>query len=246
MAQSCNIFYGTLGRDYLGAERIISYAKEYGYGELTGVDLPGEIAGFMPTPQWKERRFHERWVAGDTMNMSIGQGYTLVTPIQMANMVSMTVNDGKVYKPHLLKEVRDPVTNAIEMATVPELLYDRKIDKSVFETVRNDMRGVITEGTAQYPLNIRSVQIAGKTGTAEAGFEDRWHSWFAAYAPYNFTDPQETIVVSVIVEAANPWEWWAPYASAIIFQGYFANQNYDQAVRSLGFQYLVPVQGRRE
>jgi penicillin-binding protein 2 len=108
------------------------------------------------------------------------------------------------------------------------------------------MRGVITEGTAQYPLNIRSVQIAGKTGTAEVGFQDRWHSWFAAYAPYNSTNPEEQIVVCVIVEAANKWEWWAPYASAVIFQGYFANQEYEDAVRTLGFQYLMPVQGRME
>jgi len=246
MAQSCDIFYWTVGRDNLGAERIINYSREYGYGEITGIDLPGEIAGFLPTPQWKERRFHERWVAGDTMNISIGQGYTLVTPIQMANMIAMTVNNGKIYKPYVLKEVRDPVTNAIESVTAPQVIHESKISRSVFETVRQDMRGVITEGTAQYPLNIRSVQIAGKTGTAEVGFPDRWHSWFAAYAPYNSTDPEEQIVVCVIVEAANKWEWWAPYASAVIFQGYFANQEYEDAVRTLGFQYLMPVQGRRE
>jgi len=246
MAQSCDIFYWTVGRDNLGAERIISYSREYGYGEITGIDLPGEIAGFLPTPQWKERRFHERWVAGDTMNISIGQGYTLVTPIQMANMVAMTVNNGKIYKPYVLKEVRDPVTNAVESVTIPQLIHESRISPSVFETVRQDMRGVITEGTAQYPMNIRAVEIAGKTGTAEVGLQDRWHSWFAAYAPYNSTNPEEQIVVTVIVEAANVWEWWATYASAIIFQGYFANQEYEDAVRSLGFQYLIPIQGRRE
>ena len=248
MAQSCDIYYWTVGRDYLGAERIVSYSREYGFGELTDIDLPGEIAGFIPTPQWKERRFHERWVAGDTMNMSIGQGYTLVTPIQMANMISMTVNNGKVYKPHVLKEVRDPVTNSVERNVRPELLHESKLSKEVFEAVRRDMRGVITEGTAQYPFSSleRRVQIAGKTGTAEIGLADRWHSWFAAYAPYNSEDTENAIVVSVIVEAANKWEWWAPYASAIIFQGYFANQEYEDAVRALGFQYLMPVQGRRE
>jgi penicillin-binding protein 2 len=246
MAQSCDIYYWTVGRDYLGAERIVSYAREYGFGDLTGIDLPGEIPGFLPTPQWKERRFHERWVAGDTMNMSIGQGYTLVTPLQMANMVCMAVNDGKVYKPHVLKEVRDPATNAVESIVRPQVLHDSKLPKELFETVRRDMRGVITEGTAQYPLNIKSVQIAGKTGTGEIGLPDRWHSWFAAYAPYNSADNEEKIVVAVIVEAANKWEWWAPYASAVIFQGYFANQEYEDAVRSLGFQYLMPIQGRRE
>jgi len=246
MAQSCDIYYWTVGRDYLGAERVVSYAREYGFGDLTGIDLPGEMPGFLPTPLWKERRLHERWVAGDTMNMSIGQGYTLVTPIQMANMVCMTVNNGKIYKPHVLKEVRDPATNAIERIIRPQILHDSKLPKELFETVRRDMRGVITEGTAQYPLNIRSVQIAGKTGTAEIGLPDRWHSWFAAYAPYNSADDEEKIVVSVIVEAANKWEWWAPYASAVIFQGYFANQEYEDAVRALGFQYLMPIQGRRE
>jgi penicillin-binding protein 2 len=246
LAQSCNIYYMTAGRDYLGAERLVSFAREYGYGELTEIDLPGEIAGFIPTPQWKERRFHERWVAGDTMNMSIGQGYTLLTPIQMANMICMLVNDGKIYKPHVLKEVRDPVTGAVERTAKPALLHESRLPREVFESVRRDMRNVITSGTAQYPLNLRSVQIAGKTGTAEVGFVDRWHSWFTAFAPYDNKDDENAIVVTVIVEAANNWEWWAPYASAIIFQGYFQNQTYEEAVRSLGFQYLMPIQGRRE
>ena len=246
LAQSCNIYYWTVGRDYMGVERIVNTAKEFGFGELTGIDLPGELEGFIPTPQWKERRFHERWVAGDTMTLSIGQGYTLVTPLQLANMVCMVVNSGTIYKPHVLKEVRDGVTNAVEMSVMPEVLRESNISRDVFETVRRDMRNVIEAGTAQYPLNIRSVQIAGKTGTSEVGLQDRWHSWFAAYAPYNSVNNDEKIIVSVIVEAANPWEWWAPYASAVIFQGHFAKQTYEDAVRTLGFQYLMPIQGRRE
>ncbi|MDR2029673.1 MAG: penicillin-binding protein 2 [Treponema sp.] len=245
MAQSCDIYYWAVGTEYLGVERIISYAREFGFGELTGIDLPGEIAGFIPTPQWKERRFHERWLGGDTMNMSIGQGYTLVTPIQMANMVSMVVNDGIVYQPHLLKEIRDPVSGAVERTVAPTVLHKSDIDPGIFETVRRDMRSVISEGTAQFPLNIRSVEIAGKTGTGEVGLQDRWHSWFTAFAPYKTGKPEERIVVSVIVEAVNQWEWWAPYASAIIFQGIFANQTYEEAVATLGHQYM-PVQGRRE
>ncbi|MDR0399766.1 MAG: penicillin-binding protein 2 [Treponema sp.] len=246
MAQSCDIYYWNVGRDYLGVERIVSYAMDYGLGEVTGIDIPGEISGFLPTPQWKERRYHDRWLGGDTMNMSIGQGYTLVTPIQMANMVSMVVNEGKVYKPHLLKEVRDPISGAIERNVLPELLHESNIDQKVFEAVKRDMRGVISEGTARFPLDIRTVKIAGKTGTGEVGLQDRWHSWFAAYAPYDAESIEEQIVVSLIVEAANTWEWWAPYASAIIFQGIFARQSYEEAVAALGLQYLMPVQGRRE
>jgi penicillin-binding protein 2 len=235
-----------VGRDYLGVERIVSYAREYGYGELTGIDLPGEIGGFIPTPQWKDRRFHERWLGGDTMNMSIGQGYTLVTPIQMANMVAMTVNEGIIYEPHILKEVRNPLTGAVEETINPKVLHKSDIERDIFRTVRRDMRQVISEGTARFPLNIRAVEIAGKTGTGEVGYQDRWHSWFAAYAPYQTNNPEERVVVSVIVEAANRWEWWATYASAIIFQGMFADQSYEEAVAALGFQYLMPIQVRRE
>ncbi len=246
MAQSCDIYYWVVGRDHLGVERIISYAREYGFGESSGIDLPGEISGFIPNPQWKERRFHERWLDGDTMNMSIGQGYTLTTPIQMANMVSMVINNGVIYKPHILKEVRDPVSGAVEWSPSPEVLRESRLDTKIFETVRRDMRGVISEGTAQFPLNIKTVEIAGKTGTGEVGFNDRWHSWFTAFAPYETANPEERIVVSIIVEAANKWEWWAPYASAIIFQGIFAGQSYEEAVQTLGLQHMIPVQGRRE
>jgi penicillin-binding protein 2 len=246
MAQSCDIYYWIVGRDHLGVERIVSYARDYGLGELTGIDLPGEIAGFIPTPQWKDRRFHERWLGGDTMNMSIGQGYTLVTPIQMANMVSMVVNDGKIYKPHILKEVRDPVSGAVEQNSRPELLHESDVEPKIFEALRRDMRGVISEGTAQFPLNIKTVEIAGKTGTGEVGLQDKWHSWFTAFAPYTTDNPEERVVVSIIVEAVNKWEWWAPYASAIIFQGIFAGQEYEDAVRGAGLQYVMPIQGRRE
>jgi penicillin-binding protein 2 len=246
MAQSCDVYYWVVGRDYVGADRIIAYANDYGYGSLTNVDLPGEIPGFIPTPLWKDRRFHERWLGGDTMNMSIGQGYTLVTPLQMANMVAMTVNNGIIYTPHFLKEVRNPQTGDVETVINPTVLHESDIDPWVFKTVRRDMRGVVANGTAQYPLNIKSVDIAGKTGTGEVGLEKQWHSWFAAFAPYETDNPEERIVVSIIVEAVNQWEWWAPYASAIIFQGAFANQTYEDAVQTLGFQYLTPAVGRRE
>jgi penicillin-binding protein 2 len=246
LAQSCDIYFWTVGRDNLGVERIVTYANEYGFGKPTGIDLPGEIAGFIPTPGWKERRTHERWQIGDTMNMSIGQGYTLVTPLQMVNMIAMVVNDGVVYRPHVLKEVRDPASGGIETMVTPEVLYHSDIKKEVFDTVKVNMRSVISEGTAQYPLGIKAVEIAGKTGTGEVGLADRWHSWFAGYAPYQTDDPDERIAVSVIVEAVNKWEWWAVYASSIIFQGIFANQSYEEAVRALGFQYLIPIAGRRE
>ena len=85
LENSCDVYFWTVGRDYLGIERIVSYAKEFGYGKATGIDLPGELDGLVPTPQWKERRIHEKWLGGDTMNLAIGQGDLLVTPLQMAD-----------------------------------------------------------------------------------------------------------------------------------------------------------------
>jgi penicillin-binding protein 2 len=246
MAQSCDIYYWTVGREQMGIDRITSYAREFGFGELTGIDLPGEINGFIPTPQWKEKKFHERWLAGDTMNIAIGQGFTLITPIQMADMVAMVVNDGIIYRPHLLKEIRDPLSGAIEKSAVPEIIHESGISPDVFKTVRRDMRSVISTGTARFPLNIRSVEIAGKTGTGEVGLQNQWHSWFAAFAPYETDKPEERVIVSIIVEAVNQWEWWAPYASAIVFQGIFTGQTYEEAVAALGLQHIMPIQGRRE
>ena len=246
LAQSCDIYFWTVGRDNLGIERIVSYAKDFGFGMLSELDLPGEIAGFIPNPQWKERRFHEKWLGGDTMNMSIGQGYSLVTPLQMANLIAMVVNDGVLYKPIILKEIRDPISGAVVTAIKPTILHKSEISKETFGTVKENMRSVVSEGTARFPVNIKAVEIAGKTGTAEIGVNDRWHSWFASYAPYQTDNFDEQIVVAVMVEASNPWEWWAPYASAIIYQGIFADQSYDEAVRSLGMQYLMPQRERRE
>jgi penicillin-binding protein 2 len=246
MAQSCDIYYWNVGRDHLGVEKIVSYARDFGFGKASGIDLPGEINGFIPTPQWKDRQIHERWLGGDTMNMSIGQGYTLVTPLQMANMTAMVVNDGIIYEPHILKEVRDPQTGAVERSVQPRVLHESEIRKQVFQTLRRDMRSVISEGTARFPLNIKAVEIAGKTGTGEVGLQDRWHSWIASYAPYRTANPEERVAVTVIVEAVNNWEWWAPYAAAIIYQGIFADQSYAEAAATLGIQNAQPIQGRRE
>ncbi len=246
LENSCDIYFWTVGRDYLGIERIVSFAKDFGFGKATGIDLPGELDGFVPTPQWKERRFHEKWLGGDTMNLSIGQGDLLVTPLQMADMMAMIVNDGIVYQPHVLKDIRDSSTGAVVQSSQPKMILRSQVSKDTFQIVREDLRGVITEGTAKFPLSTKAVQVAGKTGTAEVGLKDHWHSWFVAFGPYDAVDPKDKIVVVVMVEASNPWEWWAPYATNIIFQGIFASQNYDQAIDTLGLRYLIPKQGRIE
>ena len=245
-AQSCDVYYWIIGRDYLGINKIASYAREFGFGQSAQIDLPSQQIGFVPTAEWKERRYHEKWLGGDTMSASIGQGYLLATPLQLADMVCMVTNSGVVYKPHLLKEVRDPVTSEVLIETKPEILLKSDIDKSVWKEMQETMRYMITDGTAQYPMNNKIVKVAGKTGTAEvAPYKTSWHSWMVCYAPYD-APVEDQVVISTIVEACNPWEWWAPYATNIILQGIFAKQTYEQAVKELGFTYLMKNRNRQE
>ncbi len=246
MAQSCDIYYWTVGRDYLGIEKIASYAKEMGFGRIPEIDLPSQVAGLVPTAEWKEKKYHEKWVGGDTLSVSIGQGYMEATPLQMANMIAMVSNNGRIYKPHILKEVRDPVTNEVIREVEPEILVESTIDQAVWKEIQEALRYTVTDGTPQYPMHNKLVQIACKTGTAEVDrYKDSWHSWLVAYAPYD-APPEDRICVATIVEACNKWEWWAPYATNIIIQGIFANQTYEEAVKELGFQYLTRNRGRQE
>ncbi|MDE6351327.1 MAG: penicillin-binding protein 2, partial [Treponemataceae bacterium] len=244
---SCDVYFWVTGRDNLGVDRISSYAKEFGFGQPLGIDLPAKSDGFVPTAQWKERRYHATWLGGDTMNMSIGQGYTLATPLHVANMMAMVVNGGKIYRPHLLKEVRDPATNEVIEEIRPQVLHEMNVDESVWREVQRDLRYTITDGTPQFPMNNKKIKLAGKTGTAEvAGAKkDHWHSWMVAYGPYD-APVEDQLVVAVLVEAVNEWEWWAPYATNIIFQGIFQNQTYEEAISELGFNYLAKPKARQE
>jgi penicillin-binding protein 2 len=232
LANSSNEFFYTMGHDYLGVDRIVEYSQLFGFGQKTGIDLPGEVRGLVPTPEWKQRKHGIPWVGGDTVNMSIGQGYLSVTPLQLANMVAMVVNEGVIYRPHVLEEVRDPVTGEVLRRTEREVLHNAPISTSTFNNVKRAMRGVITDGTAEVVITTEAVKAAGKTGTGQAGREEQWHSWFVAYAPFD-APPEEQIVLAVLVEAANEWEWWAPKAANIILEGIFADKTYDEAVRSL-------------
>ena len=155
-----------------------------------------------------------------------------MTPLHIANMMAMVANSGKIYRPHLLKEVRDPVTDKVIESIEPTVLHESNIEPSIWRAVQADLRYVITDGTPQWPMANKVVAIAGKTGTAEVGSVDHWHSWMATYGPYNGS-PDEQVAVVVLVEAVNQWDWWSPYATNIIYQGIFANQTYEEAVQAL-------------
>ncbi len=234
LAMSSNVFFATVGHDLLGTERLLSYTLGFGFGTASGIDLPGERPGLVPSPEWKRRVFNSPWVGGDTVNVSIGQGFLSVTPLQLANMVAMIVNDGRLYRPHVLKEVRDAETDSVIKRVEPEVIHTFPLRPQTFEIVRRAMRGVIRGGTAEPVITTPAVEVAGKTGTAEVSSTTRdWHSWFAAYGPYQTDNPDDQVVVVVMVDAMNDWEWWAPKAANLIFHGIFTDSSFEETVADL-------------
>lgn len=234
LALSANIYFYTVGVEDLGIERIGRYARGFGLGKVTGIDLPGEVSGQVPDPEWKQANLHAPWVGGDTANTSIGQGFLQVTPLQMANAMALVSNEGRVYRPRLLKSVIDPITHEAEEIG-SDLLFESKVPAKVYKPLQDALRGVITDGTAAAVVTTTAVKIAGKTGTGEDGLKGSSnHSWFVAYAPYDEPDPAKRIVVVVQVERTNAWEWWAPKAANLIFQGIFAHQTYEEALKAMG------------
>lgn len=252
LAQSCDVYFYTVGRDYLGIDKIAEYATKFGLGQSARIDLPSQASGLVPTPVWKERSRHAKWVGGDTISVSIGQGDLTVTPLQLADMVAMVNNKGTIYKPHLLKEVRDPVTNDVISETKPEVLFHAdEIEEEVWDNLQEYMHYTATDGSAKFPMNLLKTQVACKTGTGEVdkyknSKEPHWHSWLVAYAPFD-APPEERICIATIVEAVNKWEWYAPYATCIIFQGIFENQTYEEAYDALKMnRYLTSASSRRD
>jgi len=245
LAQSCDVYFWTVGMEAIGVERILRYADMYGLGKPSGIDLPREAAGFLASPRWKEQKLHAPWVGGDTLNLSIGQGWTLVTPLQVANMVAMIVNEGVTYRPHVVKEVRNASTGTVSERREPEVLRTSSVKRETFRTVQVAMREVVESGTAQYVLSTKAVEAAAKTGTGEIGLDESWHSWFVAYAPYRTGDPMERVVVVVMVEAdEGEYEWWAPKAGNAILQGIFGRQTFEEAAKALGLPYLTENRSR--
>ncbi len=232
LAESCNVFFYTMGTDYLGRETIIEYSTRFGLGERTGIDLPGEKSGLVPTPAWKERTRNTPWVGGDTVNFSIGQGFLQVTPIQMANLVAMIVNEGVVYQPHVVREIRDPVTREVVQAFEPEVLRTSSIAPETFRMVQDAMTGVILNGTPQIVMTTNA-PMGGKTGTTQTGTEEERHSWFIGFASSGSDDLEDYVVTVVWIDAKNEWDWWAPYATNIIIHGIYNDLDYEETIADL-------------
>lgn len=203
---SCNIYFYNLGKK-LGIEEIARYAKMFGLGANTGVDLPGEKEGLVPDPGWKMNKRNIPWFPGETISVAIGQGPILVTPLQIAVYTSTIANRGRKIVPHLVKSYIDPITE--EETVIHPLQAGQKveIEGSLFEVVISGMWKAVNErGTAQATM-ISGFDVCGKTGSTQlrstkkkeiSGSENdiKTHSWFTGFAPKD----EPKIVVTVIVE----------------------------------------------
>ena len=199
IAFSVNTFFYYIGGGYgdfrgLGLSGLIKYAGLFGLGEKTGLDLPGERAGLVPTAPWKEETKKEPWYIGDTYHFSIGQGYVLVTPLQVANYTAAIANGGDLYRPRLVKNILD-ADNQVIRENPPEIIRRGFISSYNLEIVRAGMRDTVTIGSAR-SLDSLPVAVAGKTGTAQWSSLKEPHAWFSGFAPYD--DPE--IVLTVLVE----------------------------------------------
>jgi len=231
LAKSCNVYFYSMAVKHLTPKDIFETASQLSLGNKTGIDLPGENDGFIPTAEWKSATYHERWQIGDTANTAIGQGFTQVTPLQLATALSVIANKGYAYQPHLMKELRDHSSGQVVRYNTPKILTYANIPESVFERVQKGLRKVIVEGTARVVINTDAVDVAGKTGTGQTSSEEGFTSWFVAYAPYQ--DKQSRIVLAVMVDSSNKWEWWAPKAANIILEGIYTHATYEEAVKQL-------------
>ncbi|MCK8825602.1 penicillin-binding protein 2 [Fuchsiella alkaliacetigena] len=198
IAHSNNTVFYKLGHQLYDLDRVIlqDYARKYGLGEKTGIDLPNETAGLVPDPDWRARTFETRmdqiWFPGYTINLSIGQGNLKTTPIQQANLVAAIANGGTLYSPQLVDQIVDAEGKVVKDFEA-ETLNQFSVDKEVFEILQKGMLDVTTYGTAGNAFRDIEFEVAGKTGTAQTGGQRSNHAWFAGYAPAN--NPEIAIVV---------------------------------------------------
>ncbi len=204
LVHSCDVYFYTIGQR-MGIDVMAEFGKDFGLGKATGVELPSERSGIMPSTAWKQKAKNEQWLPGETISAAIGQGYVTVTPLQMASLVGTVANDGVNYRPRLVQAVMDRTSgNLQELPAVPRGKINAKLE--TFRVIKDALADVVTKGTATKAKS-SVVTIGGKTGTAQVaalrtGPEEnipkkfRDHAWFVAFAPVE----SPKIAVAVLAE----------------------------------------------
>ncbi|MDR0528388.1 MAG: penicillin-binding protein 2 [Zoogloeaceae bacterium] len=246
---SCNTYYYQLAAD-MGIDLIARFMGGLGLGKRTGIDIPGESDGILPSPEWKEKRFkkpeQQKWYAGETISVGIGQGYNAYTPLQMAHAYANILNYGKVFRPHLVDSINNPSTNETRTLEYP-ITRQIALDPKHVDFIKKAMAGVNKQGTGARAFANAPYESGGKTGTAQVfslrgqkyvsgRLRERLrdHAWFIAFAPLE----NPTIVAAILVENSG---FGAQYAAPIarrIFDYYLAGKAPEGA--------LVPVEPEEE
>ena len=240
IAQSCDVYFYALASD-LGIDRLDAAMEQFGFGTRTGIDISGESSGLVPTEEWKRKKFGQPWYPGETVIMGIGQGSTLVTPLQLAFATALMANRGRMYAPHLLSGIQDPVLNRIQSYVPPNdpVTVPVKNEEYWSDVVRG-MAEVVQgpRGTARRTGHDAPYKYAGKTGTAQViGMpqdeeeesdekipeEFRDHALFIAFAPLD----APKIAVAIIVENGGSGSSGAAPIARRLFDYYLDQQNHD-------------------
>ncbi len=227
LRDSCNPFFCALGND-IGTNALMTAAKAFGLGAVTGVDLPGEVRGVVPDGAWKKRVYGERWYPGDLPQMAIGQGMLTVTPLQMA-CVAGAIATGRLVRPHFKKTVREPV----DRGPLPFTRSQLQVVREGMTAVVNDPRGSgVKGGTGVVDANNGKVVVAGKTGTAEVGVGERRrkNTWFIAYAPVAAPE----VAVALVVEDGESGGSTAAPKVAGVLREYFSDRVVASAAAEVG------------
>ena len=201
IAQSCDVYFYTVSGGYgdiagVGIRQMIKFFKLFGLGAPSGLDLPGEAGGSIPSPERKLESVHKPWTIGDTYNTAIGQGYFTVTPLQIANYTAALANGGVLLRPFLLREITTQDGRVLKSSS-KQIIRQNFISPKNLAWIREGMREAVERGTARL-LKDLPFEVAGKTGTAQVKIKGReyYDSWFTAFAPFS----QPRIVITVLVE----------------------------------------------
>ncbi len=199
IVESCDVYFYNLGLK-LGVDRIHEISDLIGLGRTTGIDLPGEKAGLVPSAGWKKKTFGQPWFEGETVSVAIGQGAVWLTPVQLVQLASFVANEGINYKPQIVNRIVSPEGKVIKTFE-PVVNVEIKLKKDTIRIVKDGMKGVVNEGSGTaYGSRLEHVTMSGKTGTAqsvgEKGRNLGDHAWFIAYAPSD----NPSIAISVLVE----------------------------------------------
>jgi penicillin-binding protein 2 len=221
---SCDVYFYKIGLS-LEPNELIEMAKNFGVGERTFIDLPNEKIGLRISEDLHRKKYRRDILSGDMANMSIGQGDWLLTPLQLAVLGSIIYNEGIAYKPHIVKEILSYDGKEVLEKVKPEVLRKFDLPKEIWKIMKEGMKEVFERGTASGLKYITKYLIACKTGTAENP-HGKPHSVFLAFAPTDGVDPDDAIVVAVVVENVGAGSAFAGPVAARVIEAYFNKYGY--------------------